>query len=208
MKTITLPPVVSSIIQTEWELFDQVHNIGGRASCQDNWPVFRIMRSSQLLSWTPDMLSGYREDLDRAISDGRNPLSEKYGYMMERTWPEEYERIRPLLPAPDAEKRRLADGICRIQVVWQEEIASRWPLLAHRGRAIRSGEDSPSVTSFETYLWGELQTYSLRTLSLYDAHVKNLYRQKQNLNQIILTYTVQQYGYSSLEEAEAFLSRQ
>ena len=61
----------------EWELFDQVQNIGGRAVCQDNWSTFQIMRSSQLLPWPPELLSSYRDDLLEAKAAGRNPLSEK-----------------------------------------------------------------------------------------------------------------------------------
>ncbi len=88
----------------EWELFDQVQNIGGRAVCQDNWSTFQIMRSSQLLPWPPELLSSYRDDLLEAKAAGRNPLSEKYGYMMERTCPEEYQKIRRLLPQPGEAK--------------------------------------------------------------------------------------------------------
>lgn len=50
----------ASIIRMEWELFDKVQNIGGRASCQDQWSTFQIMRSSQLLAWTPELLTATR----------------------------------------------------------------------------------------------------------------------------------------------------
>ena len=72
----------ASIIRMEWELFDKVQNIGGRASCQDQWSTFQIMRSSQLLAWTPELLSSYQNDLLEAKAAGRNPLSEKYGYII------------------------------------------------------------------------------------------------------------------------------
>ena len=195
----------ASIIRMEWELFDKVQNIGGRASCQDQWSTFQIMRSSQLLAWTPELLSSYQNDLLEAKAAGRNPLSEKYGYMMERTRPEEYEGIRHLLPPPNEAKRSLAASICQTQVSWQEELADRWPYLAHRGRAIHSREDSSRVTSFETYLWGELQTYSERTLRLYAGYVEELKQKGENLNQLILENTVTQYGYHSLDEAEVSL---
>ena len=197
--------LVYAIIDVEWALFDKVQNKGGRAFCQDNWTTFKIMRSSQLLSWTPDMLESYKEDLSVAVKEHRNPLTEKYGYMMERTRPEEYAEIKDRLPACSEEKLTLADRICSYQVPWQDEIADRFPKLANRGRAIHSYEDAPRVTSFETYLWGELKTYSEHTLRLYAAYVEALKAENKNLNQLILENTVHQYGYTSLEEAESHL---
>ena len=47
---------VEGIVDIEWTMFDQVHNIGGRASCQEDPRTFFIMRSSQLRAWSPDML--------------------------------------------------------------------------------------------------------------------------------------------------------
>ena len=47
--------LVDKIIELEWEAFDQVENEGGRASCQNNWPTFQILRTSQYLTWTASM---------------------------------------------------------------------------------------------------------------------------------------------------------
>ena len=85
--------LAQEIVKREWVLFDQVHNIGGRASCQDNWPAFYVMRISQFLAWNKSILISYWNDLTEAEQEGRNPLSEKYGYMMEVTSPEEYDRM-------------------------------------------------------------------------------------------------------------------
>ena len=43
--------LIEKIIAEEWKQFDQVNNEGGRASCQDNWPTFHIMRKSQFDNW-------------------------------------------------------------------------------------------------------------------------------------------------------------
>lgn len=48
----TVTPRVRRIAEAEWKLFEQVHNIGGRASCQDSPDTFFIMRSSQLMAWS------------------------------------------------------------------------------------------------------------------------------------------------------------
>lgn len=197
---------VEQIVALEWQMFDKVHNRGGRAACQDDARTFSIMRSSQLEAWTEEMRQSYWRDLQDAQAVGRNPLAEKYGYMMERTNPQEYAQIRDQLPARTPEKEALIAPICAAHVAWLEQMAERYPTLAGRGRAIRREQDSPVSTSFETYLWGELATYSLQTLRLYAAYVAQLREQGRNLNGEILLNTVRQYGYASLDEAEARLS--
>ena len=52
--------VVDQIVKMEWEAFDHVKNEGGRASCQDDWDTFSIMRKSQYFTWTDEMLTEYR----------------------------------------------------------------------------------------------------------------------------------------------------
>ena len=74
--------IIESIIQMEWEFFDKVENEGGRASCQDNWETFSKMRRSQYMAWPLPLLESWKADLVRANEEGRNPLTEKYGYMM------------------------------------------------------------------------------------------------------------------------------
>ena len=61
-------------------------------------------------------------------------------------------------------------------------------------------------TSFETYLRGELKTYSERTLMLYLDFLHGLQERGENLTYRIMTSTVQAYGYASLKDAEEKLS--
>ncbi len=42
---------IEKIINIEWDMFQNVHNIGGRASCQDDRRTFYIMRGSQFFCW-------------------------------------------------------------------------------------------------------------------------------------------------------------
>lgn len=197
---------VEEIVAIEWSMFDQVQNIGGRASCQEDSATFSIMRSSQLQAWSPEMRESYGRDLRDALQCGRNLLSEKYGCMMERTSPLEFERIKDRLPRRSLEKQGLIDQICRVHVDWMKQATLDYPCLAGRGRAMERHEDTPYTTSFETYLWGELATYSLETLERYWEHIQQLRREGRNLNEEILMYTVTQYGYATLEEAETSLS--
>ena len=194
--------IIKAVVSIEWALFDKVQNCGGRAACQDDAATFSIMRSSQFRAWNRELLESYKEDLIRAQAQGRNPLCEKYAYMMERTAPEEYAVIRGALPVPDLENLYLADLICAAHVAWQEDLAKRYPCLTGRGRPVRKESDAPGVTSFETYLRGELLTYSVETLRLYGALVERSQKERINLCEQVLKNTVLQYGYQSLEEAE------
>lgn len=195
--------VTQHILDLEWEWFDRAHNIGGRAPCQDDKDAFYLNRSSQLLAWNEQMRQSYDRDLRRAKLEGRDPISEKYGYMMERTSPVEYEAIRDRLPVRSGEKLELMGKICKAHVSWLRELSECYPHLTGRGRAVDQGEDSPFTTSFETYLWGELGTYSVQTLQLYWQYVLQLQEQGGNLNREILNNTVLRCGYPSLEAAEA-----
>ena len=151
------------------------------------------------------MRESYAADLRRAKLEGRNLLSEKYGYMMQRTSPVEYERIRDRLPFRTPEKLELMEQICRVQVAWLKELSVEYPMLTGRGRSVSRDEDSLFATSFETYLWGELSTYSLCTLQLYWAYVERLAQQGGNLNRDILCRSVAGYGFPDPETAEAHL---
>lgn len=197
---------VEEIIAIEWELFDRVQNRGGRAACQDDKTTFDIMRSSQLMAWSESMRESYLADLRAAQQQGRNPLAEKYGYMMARTNPDEFAQIKDRLPTRDTAKDALIEGICAAHVAWHEAMAARYPHLAGRGRAIRKDEDSAMTTSFETYLWGELATYSMETIRRYAAYVEQLQSEGKNLDELVLKNTVAQYGYASMEAAEARFS--
>ena len=190
------------IADVEWILFDRTRNRGGRADCQNNPETFRIMRTSQMEAWSPELRESWLQDLRTALRAGRNPFAEKYGYMMERTAPAEFAEIRDRLPERTAEKMEIVDRICAVQTAWQQEMALAYPALAGRGRPISRREDRPGVTSFETYLWGELSTYSIGTLILYEQHIRMLFQQGRSLNQEILLNTVRQYGYPDLETAE------
>ena len=194
--------MTKSVVAIEWALFDKVQNCGGRAACQDDAQTFSIMRSSQFQAWSRELLESYKEDLLYAQAQGRNLLCEKYAYMMERTVPAEYEAIKAALPVPCMETLYLADLICAVHVSWQEELAKRYPRLTGRGRPIRKEADGPGVTSFETYLRGELLTYSVETLRLYAAYVDKCQKEKINLCEQVLRNTVLRYGYPSLEAAE------
>ena len=55
--------IAEDILNREWNLFQQVQNVGGRASCQEDERTFRIMRAAQFEAWNEAMLASYRQDL-------------------------------------------------------------------------------------------------------------------------------------------------
>ncbi|MFU0663279.1 DUF4125 family protein [Gardnerella vaginalis] len=195
--------LAEEITKLEWDQFQLTENEGGRANCQGNWPTFRIMRMSQFLAWPLDLQESYKQDLERANSDGRNLITEKYARMMESTAPEIFERtIKPYIK-PILEPRKSAqEQIILAQVEWAADFRERYPHLGLAMRVLRTSEDTAENTSFETYLRGELSTYSDATFAKYQRFVKNLCAENLNLTQIIIANTVRMYGYDSLESAE------
>ncbi len=196
------PQLVDEIVKMEWEAFDQVKNEGGRANCQDDWTTFEIMRKSQYLTWTTEMLEQYKLEFSVNMSTGWNPITEKYARMMESTAPEEYEKLKADLPVIGEEKKTIMEGIIGIQVAWMESFAEKYPKVAGNARSIHTSEDSAYNTSYETYLRGELGTYSDEMLLLYGAFVANLAREGKNLAYLTMENTVHMYGYESVEIAE------
>ncbi len=193
------------IARMEFAAFDKVQNEGGRASCQDDWPTFQIMRRSQYLTWSRAMLLQYIYDFDREMRLGHNLITEKYGRMMEYTAPEKYEEIKDNFPALSEEKRAIIDQIVMLQVQWMEEFASEYPLMASRARTIHTYEESAYDTSYETYLRGEISTYSDKMLELYAGFIVEHAKSGSNLARETMEISAKLYGYESLDAAEKFL---
>ncbi len=194
--------LVEELVLLEWQAFDKVENEGGRADCQDDWNTFSIMRRSQYDTWTEEMLKSYIHDFRNAGERGWNLIAEKYGRMMESTAPLKYAGIRDSFPEVPDMKRQIIEEIIKIQVAWMEEFAKAYPKAAGNARKIHTAEDTPFDTSYETYLRGELLTYSDETLDLYGRFIARLCRENKNLAEMIMTNTAHLYGYSSLQELE------
>lgn len=194
--------LVNELVSLEWKAFDKVENEGGRAQCQDDWNTFSIMRKSQYFAWTEEMLKSYIHDFHRANEKGWNLITEKYGRMMESTAPARYEQLKDSLPKLPEMKKEIIEEIVKIQVGWMEEFAESYPKAAGNARSIHTSEDTPFDTSYETYLRGELSTYSDETLDLYGRFIARLYKEGENLAKIIMTNTALLYGYESLDALE------
>ena len=196
--------LVEEVIRREWDQFQRTENEGGRASCQGNWPMFHQMRASQFMTWPEDLLRSYLDDLDEASRVGRNLVTEKYARMMASTAPDEYrERIEPFIPRLSDERVARQERVIAVQVAWARDFRGRYPKLGAAMRVLTTAEDTPEDTSFETYLRGELGTYSDRTMALYEAMVEDLQAAGRNLTEQTVANTVRLGGFADLEEAES-----
>ena len=197
--------LIENIVKHEWQQFDKVKNEGGRADCQDDWNTFSIMRKSQYMTWNDVLLESYYNDLLVAENSGWNLIMEKYARMMASTAPQRYDEMKDQLPKRSEYRITVQEEIIKIQVEWMEEFAAKYPKMAGNARSIHTSEDSAYNTSYETYLRGEIGTYSEDTLLLYGRFIVEVQRANQNLAYLIMENTAKLYGYASVEDAESKL---
>ena len=202
---LTKEQLAEDIAKLEFAAFDKVKNLGGRADCQDDWFTFSVMRMSQYLTWDHTMLMQYYYDFKREYEKGHNLIEEKYGRMMKSTAPAEYEQIKDHFPVLGTQKEAIIESIVDMQVKWMETFSEEYPHLAGNARSIHSYEDNPWNTSYETYLRGEISTYSDKMLQLYGQHIVKTAKEERNPAKEIMEYSVKMYGYEDLKDAETAL---
>ena len=161
-----------------------------------------MMRRSQYLTWPEELLASFYTDLKAAEAEGRNLITEKYGRMMESTAPERYNEIKEYFPELSEERKKIQEEIIKIQVNWMEEFAKEYPKMAGNARVIHTSEDTEAETSYETYLRGEIGTYSDATLLLYGRFIATLAQESKNLAYETMNNTAQLLGYEGVADAE------
>ena len=187
------------IIEKEWLMFQKVQDVNGRASCQDDWTTFLIMRIRQFEGWDLNVLESYYDDIEQAEAQERNLIMEKYAYMMEETDPVYFLSSKGMLPEISEEKQLMAEKITSIYMEWEKEADIKYPNIRRHGRPAE-GIGVDGTVSVRNYLKCELYTYSVKTLALFILSIEH--NPEYNRYLATMQKMVQAYGYSSLEEAE------
>lgn len=195
--------IIEQILRFEWLMFQQVEGLNGKAGCQEDWHTFHIMRYSYYNAWSNQMIRSYVKDLNEAMNGKRNLITEKYAYMMEYTDPDYYNSsLMPHLPACDEETRAYIREIADYLVLCEKEFSAKYPKLSQKGRPIEAAGAESQNTSAETYMKGELRTYSKFTLKSFAEYIRTCKQDGINFAQMVKDKMVKMYGYESLEDAE------
>ncbi len=181
------------IVRIEFDLFDKVNNQGGRASCQDDFATFEIMRGAQFDAWNEKMRESYLDDLKTTMANDRNLVLEKYAYMTGYSYMGESETLE--------EKKRLVEEIMSIMGEWTVAMREKYPNVTRHSRPM-SGE-AGGLYPLDSYLMCELYTYSARTLGLFRDYLDELSAQGRSLPLMIMDNTVRRYGYKDMDDAES-----
>lgn len=176
--------LIQQIVAIEWIQFSAVQNVDGPADCQSNMPAFCAMRTIQASIWQASTLVSYLNDLQVAEGNEHNLMTEKYARMMATTHPEEYQSIKDHLPPITAEKQQVLEKIMAIFTRWEREA---------KHLAINSVVMNFQPETALVYLYGELATYSIATLTLCLQDIEEASRLQRNFVQEILEKTLAYY---------------
>ena len=158
------------------------------------------MRKSQWETFNEETLLSYLEDLNSK----NNPLFQKYAQMMKYNSPEEYEKIKDILEKASDEKNDLVNKIMFIYMEWEKEFFERYPIFSSRGRPLYSSEDDDIETSIETYLRGELLSYSEKTLELYLKYIIEMKEKNINLAIKNMDNLARMQGFNDSNDVEEY----
>ncbi|WP_320007202.1 DUF4125 family protein [Maridesulfovibrio sp.] len=182
MSADTRQQLIEEIIGQELEMFLAVKNRGGTASCQEQPDSFRIMRHMTHAVMPIEYLESYLGDLKQAVLDNRNLMTEKYALM------------EGLIPVQN--DSQAITELVQIESDWRKEVSAQFPLSVHP-----DGHES-----FCSYLNGELQTYSPKTLIIYLNYARKTQYKGGNLVRDRYEILMRKLGYDSLAHCEESLA--
>jgi len=184
--------ITEQILEVELAMFISVPT-AHRYSCQEDPESFKLHRRAQFAAWSIPTLESYLMDLLRARDTDCNLVALKYALMDDLVPRENFSPCINLIVdlALEGQRRFIAD----------------FPCLMRGGRPLSKEEDVPGLTSFETYLRGELETYSERTLELLYGDILALQESGSNLSEATYRNLAGQLGFESLESLEETLRK-
>lgn len=178
--------LTNEIVEIEYKMFKSLKNIGGEASCQRNYPYFKLMREAQYLTFNINLLESYLEDLNEALNNNYNLLEIKYGFMEETLDPNHFKEISSRLPQLTKFQKEVIASISDV-VLEMKNLFDKTPHAKMRDND--SSYDTYNNASYETYLKGELASYSEKTLYLYARMLQELSQNNQNIVSLTAFYT-------------------
>jgi Protein of unknown function (DUF4125) len=177
--------VIESILDLELNMFLNVRS-EVPVSCQENPEAFRLHRRAQFSTWSEETLHSYHNDLVDAEQQGRNLMTLKYA------------RMENLIPPLN--ENPIIDAIVEMALEAQRGMLLRYPNILSRGRPLE--DDGSGSTSFTTYLRGELETYSDRTLERLHGDIRRSAERGENWAVQTYAHLFKELGYESLDEVE------
>jgi hypothetical protein len=180
--------IIEDILDIEVDMLQRIRSANS-APCQDAPKTFRNIRESIYKTWTKEMLLSYKQDLLTAQKNDKNLVLEKYARMDNL--------IPPLKENPLIEK------IVEIENYWQVELQEKYPIIYKK--ICRNNNNICNGSNFVIYLKSELETYSNNTLLAYYKHVKNSFKNSENLALKSLENLILTNGYNNLDHAEICL---
>lgn len=182
--------VTEQILELEHNMFQNVPTTH-RYHCQEDAQSFQLHRRAQFAAWSLPTLESYLQDLKEAQDAERNLMAIKYA------------RMDNLVPCENFSPR--IDTIVTTVLAGQKQFIEKYPRLMQGGRPVDKDQDSSDMTSFETYLRSELETYSETTLGLLMADMMMLQNEGSNLSEVTYSYLAKQWGYDSIDDLEKSL---
>jgi len=98
----------------------------------------------------------------------------------------------------------LSKGKIDEDVVTEIAMMEKYPGITNKGRKLYSESDTPEYTSIETYLRGELLSYSEKTLQLYLKYILEMKEKDINLAIKNMDNLANMQGFKNSDEVEEY----
>lgn len=176
--------LLKKAVLLEWEQFDLVKHIDGRAACQDDARSFFVHRTAQYLAFPEALLNGAVYALEHAQQEGKNLIAEKYARMMRLSNPEEYRHlVKNNLEQSSPVKQQVLDEI--YQILADQLILAGQVLPVTHQHARPDTTLTDHISSLD-YFVAELVPF--RLAALFDLVAALTDMTKQGHNPIVRTY--------------------
>lgn len=162
---------LEEILNLEWNFFDKVKHLNGRAYCQDDSYMFIVMRLAQHLLFSYETRFSILNDYKKMKVTGVNPIEGKYARMMKYTDEELYKEFLDKLPDISPIKRQIIIDIIQIFEKNLNELEEKLPVTIKKSRP---KENKDKAISSLSYFYAELTFFSYKTLRLMKEDVKTM----------------------------------